>query len=147
MKKIAFAFMIATGLTIPGLSQAQGTVAEINISFDRDLNREAVASGTVRQEVDPVQYLVNSGLRGGSDQLAASFDRDLNRKWVITYVVRQEVDPVQYLVNSGLRGGSDQLAASFDRAFASLQSTMTGVNTPDLIHAPWWAPQLQTALV
>ncbi len=124
MKNIAFALIVAAGLVIPGLSHAGGTATGISAGFERDLNREPVAGYTVRQDVDPVQYLVNSILRGSYNQLVKSFERDLNRQPAITRVVRQEVDPVQYLVNSTLRGDSG-------RTFASLQSTITAVKALD----------------
>jgi len=75
MKNITFAFIIATGLGIPGLSHAEGTATGISASFERDLNRQPVISYAVRQEIDPVQYLVNSTLRGNFGQLAISSAR------------------------------------------------------------------------
>jgi len=124
MKNITFAFIIATGLGIPGLSHAEGTATGISASFERDLNRQPVISYAVRQEIDPVQYLVNNTLRGRSDQLIASFERDLNRQPVISYAVRQEIDPVQYLVNNTLRESSDH-------TFASLRNDITGMGVLD----------------
>jgi len=118
MKNFTFIFIITTGLVVPTLSHAGGTASGIGASFERDLNRQPVITCAVRQEIDPVQYRVNSTLRGGSSQLATSFERDLNRQPVITYAVRQEVDPIQHLINSTLRGSSNP-------AFASLHGVTT----------------------
>jgi len=124
MKNITFAFILATGFGFPGLLHAGGTATGISASFERDLNRQQVISYAIRQDVDPVQYLVNNTLRGRSDQLVASFERDLNRQPIITHVVRQDVDPVQYLVNNTLRGRSDH-------TLASLRNDITGVDVLD----------------
>jgi len=83
MKNITFAFIIATGLGIPGLSHAEGTATGISASFERDLNRQPVISYAVRQEIDPVQYLVNNTLRESSDHTFASLRNDITGMGVL----------------------------------------------------------------
>ena len=79
MKQTTFALIIAFAFAVPTLASAGTSTDKITASFERDMNREAVSTYTTRRDMDPVQYLVNSGLAGGSDQIIASFERDLNR--------------------------------------------------------------------